>query len=144
MRRSQWRWTVVWRMFLALVMAAPLSAHAAGFPLVDGAGGAHGSAAVTLAKGSVKMKITGLPQLPAAQPLGAPFSAYVYKAYLTSSTDPAVEVYLVDVYPNGKGAAKAKVALKGDLSLLGLDRLVVTAYSKDARDSLDVLTATLQ
>jgi len=44
----------------------------------------------------------------------------------------------------GKGAAKAKVALKGDLSLLGLDRLVVTAYSKDARDSLDVLTATLQ
>jgi hypothetical protein len=135
---------VVRRIFLALVMAVPLSAHAAGVPLVDGAGGAHGSAAVTLAKGSVKMKITGLPQLPAAQPLGATFSAYVYKAYLTSSADPAVEVYLLDVYPNAKGAAKAKVALKGDLSLLGLDRLVVTAYSKDARDSLDVLTATLQ
>ena len=135
---------MVWRIFLALVVVAPLSARAAGVPLLDGAGGAHGTAAVTLAKGSVKMKITGLPQLPATQPLGATFSAYVYKAYLTSSTDPAVEVFLADVYPNAKGVAKAKVALKGDLSLLGLDRVVVTAYSKDARDSLDVLAATLQ
>jgi len=135
---------MTWRFLAALLVVAPLTAGAAGVPLLDGAGGSHGSAAVNLSKGSVKMKISGLPQLPAAQPLGATFSAYVYKAYLTSSTDPAVEVYLVDVYPNGKGAAKAKVALKGDLSLLGLDRLVVTAYSKDARDSLDVLTATLQ
>jgi len=134
---------VVRRILLALVLAAPLPAHAAGVPLLDGAGGAHGSAAVTLAKGSVKMKITGLPQLPATQPLGATFSAYVYKAYLTSSTDPAVEVFLADVYPNAKGVAKAKVALKGDLSLLGLDRVVVTAYSKDARGSFDVLTAAL-
>ena len=135
---------MVWRIFLALVVAAPLTARAAGVPLLDGAGGAHGTAAVTLAKGSVRMKITGLPQLPATQPLGATFSAYVYKTYLTSSTDPAVEVFLADVYPNAKGVAKSKVALKGDLSLLGLDRVVVTAYSKDARDSLDVLTATLQ
>jgi hypothetical protein len=29
------------------------------------------------------------------------------------------------------------------VSHLGLDRLVVTAFSKDARDSFDVLTATL-
>ena len=135
---------MVWRIFLALVVAAPLTARAAGVPLLDGAGGAHGTAAVTLAKGSVRMKITGLPQLPANAPLGATFSAYVYKAYLTSSGDPAVEVFIADVYPNSKGVAKAKAALKGDLSLLGLDRVVVTAYSKDARESLDVLTATLQ
>ena len=134
----------MWRMVLALVLAAPLAARAAGVPLLDGAGGSHGTAAVTLAKGSVKMKITGLPQLPAAQPLGATFTAYVYKAYLTSSADPAVEVFVGDVYPNAKGVAKAKVALKGDLSLLGLDRVTVTAYSKDAREALDVLTATLQ
>src|SRR5262245_36256443 len=101
---------VVWRMFVALVLAAPLSAGAKGFPLLDPAGGAHGSAAVTLAKGTVRMKIAGLPQLPAQQPLGATFAAYVYKAYLTSSVDPAVEIYLADVYPNAKGVAKAKVA----------------------------------
>jgi len=135
---------VMWRMVVTLVLAMPLSAGAAGAPLLDPAGASHGSAAVTLAKGSVKMKITGLPQLPANAPLGATFSAYVYKAYLTSSGDPAVEVFIADVYPNSKGVAKAKAALKGDLSLLGLDRVVVTAYSKDARESLDVLTATLQ
>ena len=135
---------VVWRMLVALVLVAPLSARAAGAPLLDPAGAPHGTAAVTLAKGSVRMKITGLPQLPAAQPLGATFAAYVYKAYLTSSADPAVEVFIADVYPNAKGVAKAKAAFKGDLSLLGLDRVVVTAYSKDARDSLDVLTAILQ
>jgi hypothetical protein len=135
---------MTWRFLVALVVLAPLSAGAAGVPLLDGAGGSHGSAAVNLTKGSVKMKISGLPQLPAAQPLGATFSAYVYKAYLTSSADPAVEIFVGDVYPNAKGVAKAKVTLKGDVSLLGLDRVVVTAYSKDARDSLDVLTATLQ
>ena len=90
------------------------------------------------------MKITGLPRLPAPQPLGAAFAAYVYKAYLTSSADPAVEVFLADVYPNGSGSAKVKVALKGDLSAMGCDRVSVTAFSKDARDSFDVLTATLQ
>jgi len=129
---------------LALVLGVPLVVAAAGVPLVDPAGGSHGSVVASLSKGSVKMKITGLPRLPATQPLGATFDAYVYKAYLVSSADPAVEVYLADVYPNGSGAAKTKVALKGDLSALGLDRVVVTAYSKDARASLDVLTATLQ
>ena len=135
---------MVWKTIAALVLVAPLMAQAAGVPLLDPAGGSHGTAAVTLSKGSVRMKITGLPQLPAANPLGATFTAYVYKAYLTSSADPAVEVFVADVYPNGKSIAKAKAAFKGDLSLLGLDRVVVTAYSKDARDSLDVLTATLQ
>jgi hypothetical protein len=68
---------------------------------------------VSLTKGSVKMKVAGLPRLPAAAPLGAGFDAYVYKAYLLSSTDPAVEVYLADVFPSSSGAAKIKVAPKG-------------------------------
>ena len=58
----------MWRMVVTLVLAMPLSARAAGAPLLDPAGAPHGSAAVTLTKGSVKMKITGLPQLPATAP----------------------------------------------------------------------------
>jgi hypothetical protein len=134
---------VVWKAVLTFVLGISAVAAAAGVPLVDPGGASHGSVSVSLAKGTVKMKITGLPRLPATQPLGATFDAFVYKAYLTSSADPAVEVFLADVYPNGAGAAKSKVALKGDVSALGLDRVVVTAYSKDARDTLDVLTATL-
>jgi len=128
---------------LALVLGVAGMATAGGVPLVDASGGSHGSANVNLTKGSVKMKVTGLPRLPASAPLGAGFDAYVYKAYLVSSADAAVEVYLADVFPSSSGAAKVKVAAKGDLSALGLDRLVVTAYSKDARGSFDVLTATL-
>jgi len=128
---------------LLLGLAAPTLGHAAGIPLLDATSAAHGSASVSLVKGTVKMKVTALAQLPAVQPLGATFDAYVYKAYLTSSTDAAVEVFVADLFPNLKGVAKVKVAPKGDLSALGLDRLVVTAYSKDARSSLDVLTAAL-
>jgi hypothetical protein len=130
-------------MAFALVLGVSGAAAAGGVPLVDVGGGSHGTASVNLAKGSVKMKIAGLPQLPAAAPLGAGFDAYVYKAYLVSSADAAVEVYLADVFPSSSGAAKVKVAPRGDVSALGLDRLVVTAYSKDARGSFDVLTATL-
>src|SRR5262249_36020191 len=61
----------------------------AGIPLLDATSAAHGSASVSLVKGTVKMKVTALAQLPAVQPLGATFDAYVYKAYLTSSTDAA-------------------------------------------------------
>ena len=128
---------------LALLLGVAGTAAAAGVPLVDASGGSHGSANVSLTKGSVKMKVTGLPRLPAAAPLGAGFDAYVYKAYLVSSADPAVEVYLADVFPSSSGAAKVKITPKGDLSGLGLDRLVVTAYSKDARGSFDILTAAL-
>jgi hypothetical protein len=128
---------------LALGLVVPLTASAAGVPLVDTGGGSHGSVTVSLTKGTVKMKVTGLPALP-GQPPGATFTAYVYKAYLTSSADPAVEIFLADVYPSGAGSAKPKVKLGGDVSRLGLDRVVVTAYSKDARDAFDVLTATLQ
>ena len=130
-------------MIAVLVLAAPLMAQRRGVPLLDPAGGSHGSAAVDAREGLGEDE----DHRPAAAAGGAAarrdFSAYVYKAYLTSSADPAVEIFLADVYPNAKGVAKAKVALKGDLSLLGLDRVVVTAYSKDARDSFDVLTATL-
>jgi hypothetical protein len=132
--------TIAW---LLLGLVLPTVVAAAGVPLVDSTGGSHGSASVALTKGSVKMKITGLPALP-GQPPGAAFTAYVYKAYLASSTDAAVEIFLADVYPNGSGAAKPKVKLGGDVSRLGLDRVVVTAYSKDARESFDVLSATLQ
>jgi hypothetical protein len=132
------------RTVAALVLTAPLWAAAAGVSLVDPGGAPHGRASVSLTKGTVRMKITGLPRLPAVAPLGASFEAWVYKAYLTSSGDPAVEVFLADVYPNAAGTARAKVALRGDLSALGLDRVVVTAYSKDAREALDVLTAALQ
>jgi hypothetical protein len=130
---------------LLFSLGLPAVAAAAGFPLLDAASAPHGSASVSLTKGSVKMKITGLPRLPATQPLGATFDAFVYKAYLTSSADAAVEVYLADVFPNGSGVAKVKVTPpKGDVSALGLDRVVITAYSKDARLSFDVLTAALQ
>jgi hypothetical protein len=127
---------------LALGLMLPAVTMAAGIPLLDSSGAPHGSASVSLGKGTVKMKITGLPALP-AQPPGATFTAYVYKAYLVSSTDAAVEVFLADVYPSGAGSAKPKAKLGGDVSRLGLDRVVVTAYSKDARDAFDVLTATL-
>jgi hypothetical protein len=124
-------------------LVLPGLAMAGGIPLVDSTGASHGSAVVSLAKGAVKMKITGLPA-PPAQPPGATLTAYVYKAYLTSTADAAVEIFVADVWPSGSGSAKPKVKLGGDLSRLGLDRLVVTAFSKDARESADVLTATLQ
>jgi hypothetical protein len=132
---------MVWRIALVLVAALPLAA-AAGVPLLDGSGGSHGSVNASLTKGTVKLKVTGLPTLP-AQPPGATFTAYVYKAYLTSTTDAAVEIFLADVYPSAAQKASVRVALKGDVSRLGLNRVVVTAYSKDARDASDVLTAAI-
>jgi hypothetical protein len=123
-------------------VAIPLVADAGGVPLLDSTGGSHGAVVAALTKGSVRMKIIGLPPLP-AQPPGASFTATVYKAYLTSTADPAVEIFLADVYPNAKSTAVSKVALKGDISRLGLNRVVVAAYSKDARDEFDVLTAAI-
>jgi len=88
----------------------------------------------------VAFKITGLARLPA--PVNA-FTATEYKAYLLSSTDAAVEIYLTDIYPDSRQRTTRKVALGGDVSQLGLDRVVVTAFSKDGQSSFDVLTATL-
>ena len=90
------------------------------------------------------MKITGLPRAAGDATARRDASTrYVYKAYLASSADAAVEVYLADVFPNASGAAKVKVTPEGDLSALGLDRVVITAYSKDARLSFDILSAAL-
>lgn len=129
--------------FVLALVALSAPTFAAGVPLLDPSGGSHGSAVVNLPKGVVKMKVSGLPPLP-GQPAGATFTAYVYKAYLASSADAAVEIFLADVYPNGSGAARVRAKLGGDVSRLGLDRVVVTGYSKDARESADVLVGALQ
>src|SRR5262249_40388819 len=90
---------------LLLGLAAPTLGHAAGIPLLDATSAAHGSASVSLVKGTVKMKVTALAQLPAVQPLGATFDAYVYKAYLTSSTDAAVPGFLPHPFSQPQGRA---------------------------------------
>ena len=129
-------------LLLALVLALRAAAPAAGIPLVDVAGAAHGSATVSLPRGVVVLKIKGLPPLPASITAGSEtFTAHVYKAYLASSADPAVEIFLGDVYPNAKQAAIRKSTFKGDLSAMGLDRIAVTAFSKDGLKSFDVLIA---
>lgn len=128
---------------LLLVLALPVSAAAAGIPLVDAAGAAHGSATVNLPRGVVVLKIKGLAPLPASVNTGSEtFTAHIYKAYVASSTDPAVEIFLGDVYPNAKQSAIRKTTFKGDLSAMGLNRLTVTAFSKDGLKSFDVLAAT--
>lgn len=104
----------------------------------------QGTAVVSLAKGSVNVKVALAP-LPAAIDTGTgQFTATIYKAYLASSTDAAIEIPLGSLYPNTKGKASVAAALKGDVSLLGFDRVVVVAYSKDGLSSFDVLTGTLQ
>jgi len=128
------------RLALAFVAATAAPAFAAGIPLVDPTGAAHGAAVVKLTRGLVQLKIAGLAPLPA--PAGD-FTAYNYKAYLFSSADPAVEIFLTDVFPNGKQRANRKIALGGDVSRMGLNRIAVTAFSSDGQKSLDVLTATL-
>ena len=124
--------------FLAATTAVP--AFGAGIPLVDAGGAAHGAVVVKLTRGLVQLKIAGLAPLPAP---AADFTATCYKAYLFSSTDPANEIFLTDVFPNGKQRANRRIALGGDVSRLGLDRVAVTAFSSDGQKSLDVLTATL-
>ena len=84
-------------MAVVFLLALPAVTRAAGVPFLDSAGGAHGSVKVVLGRGIVQMKITALAPLPAAVET---FTAYEYKAYLLSSADPAVEIYLADVYPD--------------------------------------------
>ena len=127
-------------LLLALVVIA-VSADAAGVPLVDAGGASHGSAVLGLSRGQVRLKITGLAPLPADVSTGTEtFTAHVYKAYLSSSSDPAVEIFLTDVYPSARQKASRRVALGGDASRMGLDRLTVTAFSKDGQKAFDVLT----
>ena len=125
---------------IVLVLVLPSITPAAGVPLLDPAGGAHGSVRVVLTRGIVLMKITGLATIPATVDT---FTAYEYKAYLLSSTDPAVEIYLTDVYPDARQRAVRRVVLGGDVSQMGLNRVVVTAFSKDGQNSADVLTAAI-
>lgn len=129
---------------LGLLLAAT-GAGAAGskVPMLDASGAEQGSAKVNLPKGSVSIKTTLAP-LPATVDTGTEqFEATIYKAYLLSSTDAAVEIPLASVYPTAKSKATVKAALKGDLSALGFDRVVVVAFSKDGLSSFDVLTGTL-
>jgi hypothetical protein len=131
------------RALLSLALMASM-ASAAGVPLLDATGASHGSAKVVLARGIVQLKIAGLARLPASVSTGtAVFTAHEYKAYLVSTADPAVEVWVGDVYPDGRTRAVRKTVLGGDLTQMGLDRLVVTAFSKDGVDSFDVLSATV-
>lgn len=128
----------------ACLWLAASSAHAAGgVPMLDKDGVSQGSATVNLVKASVTIKATLAP-LPAAIDTGTEqFEATLYKAYLLSSADPAMEIPLGNVYPTTLGKASVKAKLKGDLSLLGLDRVVVVGFSKDGLSSFDVLTGTL-
>jgi hypothetical protein len=128
---------------VSLILAVPAVARSAGVPLLDGAGGAHGSAKVVLTRGIVQLKITGLAPLPASVSAAAAFVAHEYKVYLVSTADPAVEIFLTDLYPDARQRAARKVVLGGDVSQMGLDRVVVTAFSKDGQSSADVLTAAI-
>jgi hypothetical protein len=129
----------------ALLCLMTTGADAAGVTvsMLDRLGVAQGSAKITLATGAVTAKVA-LASLPATIETGAaPFQATCYRAYLLSSTDPAVEISLGAVWPSVKNAAQVKAAFKGDVSKLGLDRLVIVAYSKDGLSSFDVLTGTI-
>jgi hypothetical protein len=134
----------VTRFLLLLVVLTALSrpAHAAGVPLVDASGAPRGSVVLKLSRGLVQLKITGLAPLPASVTAGADtFTAFVYKAYAFSSADPAVEIFLTDVYPSAKQRAVRRVSLGGDASRMGLDRVAVTAFSSNGQKAFDVLTA---
>ena len=130
-------------LLLAMVLALPVPARAAGIPLLDAGGGSHGSVSLNLGRGLVTLKITSLAPLPADVTGTETFTAHLYKAYLSSSADAAVEIFLGDVYPSAKQRAKRKAVLGGDVSRMGFDRVTVTAFSKDGLKSFDVLTASL-
>ena len=126
-------------------LAEPSLVSAGGVPLLDAAGASHGAAVVSLSRGFVQLKIAGLAPLPAVVTTGSgTFTAVNYKSYAYSSADPAVEIFLTDVYPNARQRAARRVTLGGDVSRMGLDRIVVTAFSSDGQASFDVLTATLR
>jgi hypothetical protein len=129
---------------LVLLYGGNLDAAGGKISLVDSIGESQGTAKVKLEKGSVRAKFALAP-LPADIDTGTEqFQATIYKAYLANSTDAAVEIPLGSVWPSTKSKAKLKVALKGDLSGLGLDRLVIVAFSNDGLDSFDVLTGTIE
>ena len=112
--------------------------------LVDGLDEVQGKAVIKLDKGQVKLKASLAP-LPASVDTGDEvFTATMYRVYLASSTDAAMEVSLGPVWPTTKGVASVKAKFKGDLSQLGLDRVVIVAFSKDGLHAHDMLTGTLE
>jgi hypothetical protein len=128
---------------VGLLLSGTVHAAALKVDMLDGGGASQGLAKVNLVKGSVNIKVT-LPPLPADVDTGTEqFQATIYKAYLLSSTDAAIEIPLGNAYPTSKSKAIVKAVLKGDLSLLGFDRVVVVAFSKDGVSSFDVLTGTI-
>jgi hypothetical protein len=131
-------------LLLLLLSAGGADAARVKSPLLDKDGVQQGFVVVNLARGSVKGKATLAP-LPATVDPGTEtaFQATIYMAYLASSTDEAVEVPLGRIYPNAKSKIRLKAAFKGDLGALGLDRVLVVAFSKDGLSSFDVLTAAL-
>ena len=126
------------------VVVTDADAAVAKVPMFDQLAVQKGLAKVDLVKGTVVLKAT-LAQLPVLVNPGTPeeFTATIYRAYLASSTDAAIEIPLGSVYPTGLGVGTLKAALRGNVSLLGLDRVVVVAYSKDGLSSSDVLTGTI-
>ena len=137
------RWSIALAACLWLAAVPAQAGSGSGVPMLDKDGAQQGSAKVSLAKGSVKVTATLAP-LPATVDTGTEqFEATIYKAYLLNSTDPAVEIPLATVYPTALGKVAMKATLKGDVSMLGLDRVVIVAFSKDGISSFDVLTGTL-
>jgi hypothetical protein len=126
-----------------VLLAAGGAGAATGIPMLDKDAVQQGTAKVVLAKGSVSIKVTLAP-LPAQIDTGAEqFEATIYKAYLVSTADPAMEIPLGNLYPTPLSKAAVKAALKGDLTQMGFDKVVVVAFSKDGLNSFDVLTGTL-
>ena len=124
--------------FVSAADAAPVSV-----PVVDRLAVSQGSVKFDLVRGTVSAKFNLAP-LPALVDTGTEqFTATIYKAYLVSSTDAAIEIPLATLYPTTLGKAAVKTLLKGNVSLMGLDRFVVVAYSKDGLSSFDVLTGPL-
>lgn len=128
---------------LALCVLLAASAAGSGIPLLNKDAVQQGSAKVSLVKGSVGVKATLAPLPATIQTDTEPFEATLYKAYLTSSLDPSLEIPLGNIYPTTLSKASLKALLKGDVSQMGFDRLVIVAFSKDGLHSFDVLTGTL-
>lgn len=141
------RWSAVFVVCLAALFLVPMDGAEAGkakkVPMLDSGGLEQAKATLNLPKGSVSIK-GALAPLPATIDTGTgTFDATIYMAYLVNSADRAVEIPLGPVYPSSKSKLKLKVAVKGDLSGLGFDQVVVVAFSKDGLNSFDVLTGTV-
>ncbi len=80
-----------------LLAASAANAAGSGIPLLNKDSVQQGSAKVSLVKGSVGVKATLAP-LPATIDTGTEqFEATLYKAYLTSSLDPSLEIPLGNI-----------------------------------------------